>query len=54
MNTVVWDKFTVGYFRVKIVHGKIFSSLGVFDENFLTTNYFESQTFVPLLTNLNA
>ena len=28
-------KFTVGYFRVKIVHGKMFSSLGVSDENFL-------------------
>ena len=29
---VVWGKFTVGYFRVKIVHGKIFSSLGVSDK----------------------
>ena len=27
--TIVWKKFTVGYFRVKIVHGKIFSSLEV-------------------------
>ena len=39
-NTVVWEKFTVGYFHVKIVPNKIFSSLGVFDKNFLTTNYF--------------
>ena len=52
MNTIVWEKFNFGYFRVKIVRGKIVSSLGVFEENFLTTNYFERQTFVPLLTNL--
>ena len=29
LTIVVWEKFTVGYFRVKIVHGKIFSSTGV-------------------------
>ena len=40
-STVVWEKFTVEYFHVKIVRGKIFSSLGVFDENFLTTKYFK-------------
>ena len=33
-TTVVLEKFTVAYFRVKIVCGKIFSSLGVSDENF--------------------
>ena len=38
--TVVWENFTVGYFRVKIVRGKIFSSLGVFNKKILTTNYF--------------
>ena len=33
-------KFTVGYlFCVTIVCGRIFSSLGVSDENYLTTNY---------------
>ena len=26
--TIVWEKFPDGYFRVKIVCGKIFSSLG--------------------------
>ena len=26
--TVVWEKFTVGYFRVKIVCGETLSSLG--------------------------
>ena len=31
-RTVVWEKFTVGYFCVKFVHGKIFSSLGVSNE----------------------
>ena len=50
--TVVWEKFTVGYFHVKIVRGKIVSSLGVSDENFLTTKYFKIKLFVPLLTNL--
>ena len=30
--TVVWKKFTVGYFHVKFVCGKIFSSLGVSNE----------------------
>ena len=27
--TVAWQKFTIEYFRVKFVRGKIFSSLGV-------------------------
>ena len=47
-------KFIVEYFRVKIVSGKIFSSLsvGVTDENFLTTKYFKVKLFVPLLKNL--
>ena len=40
-NTVVWEKFTIGYFRVKIVRGKTFLSLGVSDENFLTMKYFK-------------
>ena len=30
--TVIWKKFTVGYFRVKFVNGKIFLSLGVSNE----------------------
>ena len=50
--TVVWEKFTVGYFRVEIVRGKMFSSLGVSDENFLTTKCFKVKMFIPLLTNL--
>ena len=37
--TIVWEKFTVGYFRVKVVLGKIFSSLGVSDEKILTIKY---------------
>ena len=45
--TVVWGKFTVGYFRVKIVCGKIFSSLRVSDENFLAIKYFKVKLFVP-------
>ena len=45
-------KFTVGYFSVKTVCGKIFSSLGVSDENFLTNKYFKVKLFIPLLTNL--
>ena len=32
--TIVWEKFTVGYFCVKIVRGKIFLSLGLSDEKF--------------------
>ena len=36
-STIVWEKFTAGYFHVRIVHGKIFSSLGVSEENCLTT-----------------
>ena len=54
-NIVVWEKFTVGYFNVKIVHGKIYLSLEVYNENFLTMNYFKpiyGQTFILLLTNL--
>ena len=38
MNTVVWEKFTVGNFHVKIFCFKIFSSFWVADENFLTVN----------------
>ena len=38
---VVWEKFTVGYFHVKFVIGKLFSSVGISDEKFLTTNYFK-------------
>ena len=37
---------------MKIVHGKIFSSLRVSDENFLTIKYFKVKLFVPLLKNL--
>ena len=36
MYTVVWGKFTFGYFRVKIVCGKTFLSLGISEETFLT------------------
>ena len=46
LYTVVWEKFTVEHFRVKIVRGKIFSSLRVSDENFLTTNSFKIKLFV--------
>ena len=28
LATAVSEKFTIGYFHVKIIHGKIFSSLG--------------------------
>ena len=49
--TVVWERFIVGYFRVRIVCGKIFLSLGVSDKNLLTMNV-EVKLFVPLLTNL--
>ena len=51
-TTVVCGKFTVGYFRVKIVRGKIFLSLRVSDENFLIAKYFIVKLFVPLLKNL--
>ena len=51
-HTVVWEKFTVGSFRLKIARGKIFLSLRVSDENFLTTKYFKVKLFVPLLKNL--
>ena len=50
--TVVWEKITVGYLCVKIVCGKLFLSLGVSNEIFLTTKYFKVKLFVPLLTNL--
>ena len=53
--TVVWEKFTVGYFRVKIVYGKIFSSLRVSDENFLTMKYFKVKLqFCSVAQELNA
>ena len=48
---VVYESFTIGYFRVKIVHGKILSSLRVFDENFL---FLLGQTFCPIAHKLNA
>ena len=38
LYTIVWEKFTVGYFQVQIVCGKIFLSLEVYDENLLITN----------------
>ena len=52
MCTVVLEKFTVGYFCVKIVYGKIFMFLGVFEEKIQTNNCFSGQTFFLLLTNL--
>ena len=50
--TVVWEKFTIGYFCVKIVCGKIFLSFRVSDKNYLTTKYLKVKPFVPLLKNL--
>ena len=50
--TVVWKKFTVGHFHVKIVCGKIFSSLGVYNEKILTNYIKVKLTYVPLLMNL--
>ena len=50
--TVVWEIFTVGYFCVKIVNGKIFSCLEVYNEIFLTTNYYKVKLFVSFLTKL--
>ena len=32
LYTVVWGKFTIGYFCVKIVRGKMFSFLRIFNE----------------------
>ena len=55
LTIVVWDKFTIGHFCVKIVDDKIFSSTGVSKENFfskelfLRSNYYN---FVLLLTNV--
>ena len=43
--TVVWEKFLIAYFHVKIVHGKTFLPLGISDEKFLTTNYFKVKLF---------
>ena len=54
MITVVWEKFTVGYFCVKIVRGKVFLSLGESDENFLTANYFFKSNFYSVAHELNA
>ena len=45
-------KFTIGYFHLKLVCGKIFSSLGVSNKIFLTTKYFMVKLFVLLPTNL--
>ena len=42
MYTIVWENFTVGYFRAKIVRSKIFSSLGVPDKNFLQRSILQS------------
>ena len=49
---IIWEKFFFGYLRVKIVCGKIFLSLWVSDENFLTMKYFKVKLFVPFLTSL--
>ena len=38
MATIVWEKFTVEYFHMKIVRVKTFLSSRVANENFLTTN----------------
>ena len=45
---VVWEKFTIEYFHVKFVRGKIFSSW-VADIIFLTMNY-----FIALLLNYSS
>ena len=37
-TTVVWEKFNIEYFHVKIVHVKLFSSSRAADNKFLTTN----------------
>ena len=34
------EKFTIGYFCVKIVRGKVFLSLGVFDEKIFSNKLF--------------
>ena len=53
VHTVVWEKFTIGYFYVKIVNGIIFSCLGLSDENFLTTIInFLGQTFCSVAHEL--
>ena len=44
-NTVICDKFVVGYFHMTIVCGKIFPSLGVSNDNFFTTNDFMVKLF---------
>ena len=38
--TIIWEKFTVGYFRVNIAYGEIFSSLGVSDKKFVNNELF--------------
>ena len=52
-STVVWEKFIIGYFRVKIVRSKIFSSPRVSDENFFNNEVFYSQTFCFVAQELN-
>ena len=52
VNYCSLGKFTIGYFHVKIVCGKIFSSLGISNEIFLTMKYFKVKLFVPLLKSL--
>ena len=52
MCTVVWEKTTIGIFRVKIVYGKIFTSLGVSEENFQQQIVFKVK-FFPVAHKLN-
>ena len=52
ISTVVWEKFTIEYFHVKIISDKMFSSLSVSNKKFLTTKYFKVKLFVLLLKNL--
>ena len=40
VDTVVFEKFTVEYFHLKIVCDKIFLSFRVADKDVLATNYF--------------
>ena len=48
---IVWVKFTIGYFHVKMDYGKILSSSWVADKKLFNNIIIRVEIFVALLTN---
>ena len=46
ITIVVWKKITIGYFHVKIICGKIFSSYVVSKKNFIQKKFLNNKLFL--------